>query len=298
MKEKIKTFFCVLLLLVALPYIITMIFQGKAVQGDIEDENILEVSETEDTEAYLVGVVAGEIPMTYETEALKAQAVVARTNLMAARELQEELPQTLTEEELWDLWGEEHFAQNYERLQNAVKATRGETMTVGGKYIYAAYHAVSAGRTRNASDALETEEMPWLESVESTTDISGRDYLKVISWEKEELVQKVQTAFPEAVLDAGASLSGIIIESRDAAGYVMKMKVGELAMSGEEFRNGLELSSACFYLKEVEGKIRIVTKGLGHGLGLSQYGANALALEGMSYLEILSYYFKNVEISD
>lgn len=99
-------------------------------------------------------------------------------------------------------------------------------------------------------------------------------------------------------VEIGNPLENISIGSRDEAGYVTEMKVGEKVISGEEFRNVMELNSSCFYMKEVEGKIRIVTKGLGHGLGMSQYGANEMALEGADYTEILSYYFKNIEISD
>lgn len=306
MKEKIKTVFCVLFLLSTLPYIITMCFsrnaskdadvgkqteQGLIPSGGQEEENL-------DVEEYLVGVLAREMPMTYEPEALKAQAVVARTNIVSALELGQELPEGLSQEELLKAWGEESFGDHYRKLRDAAKDTEGVVLTSQGACIYGAFHAVSAGRTRSAAEALGTEDMPYLTAVDSPDDISSEDFLKVIFLEKEELVRQLTAAFPNLVLDGADPLGGLMITVRDSADYVLEIKNGDTAISGEEFRNALHLNSACFYWKEVEGRIRIVTKGLGHGLGMSQYGANELAREGMDYPEILNYYFKNVEISD
>ena len=307
MKEKIKTFLCVLVLLCALPYIITMCFD----RSDREDGNSDAVIDlpgstdadgaadnTEDLEEYLIGVVAEQIPMNYETEALKAQAVIARTNLLAAREKGEELPEGISRDELLKLWGKEDFGNNYQKLVNAVKDTEGVVLTYQGSYIYAAFHAVSAGRTRSAAEALGNDKLPWLESVESDSDISSEAYLKVVFLEKTDFTARLTAAFSGLALDGEKPLDSIVVSVRDSAGYVTELKNGEETVNGEEFRNALGLSSACFYLKEVEGKIRIVTKGLVHGLGLSQYGANELAKKGTDYPEILSFYFKNIEISD
>lgn len=296
MREKIKTFFCVLILLGALPYIITTILQGK--EETTKEDISLKYESKKEEEEYLVGVVANEMPVSYEMEALKAQAVIARTNYMAAEELDQELPQTISQEELLELWGEENFSGNLQKLTKAVNATEGVAMTFQGQYVYAAFHTVSAGVTRNGAKALGSENMPWLQEVESPTDIPAEDFLKVMFWKKAELAEKIKQAFGINKIDEKDPLASISVEERDGGGYVVQMKVGDKTITGEEFRNGLELNSACFYLKEVEGEIRIVTKGLGHGLGLSQYGANALAQEGSTYIEILNYYYKNIEISD
>lgn len=275
----------------------------------------------EEDEAYLIGMVANEIPADYEMETLKAQAVIARTNLMTVREMAEQpgelrqeaqkeqterpgetkmtkLPESLSQDELIKLWGRGNFAGNYRKLSEAVKSTRGVTMTHQGKTFYADFHAVSAGWTRNGADVLDSENIPWLQGVESSEDIPSEDYLQVIFLEKEAFVNKIKEKFPEIQIDTNAPLDLIAVEERDSSDYVKKIKVGEKTISGEEFRETLELNSACFYIKEVEGKIRIVTKGLGHGLGMSQYGANVMAKEGADYREILSYYYKNIEISD
>lgn len=307
MKEKVKTFLCVLVLLCALPYIITMCFDrsgretgtkdsllpSNGTEEDPEGEN-----DTEDLEEYLISVVAEQIPMNYEMEALKAQAVIARTNLLAAKEKGEELPKGISREELLKLWGKEDFGGNYGKLVNAVEDTEGVTLTYQGGYIYAAFHAVSAGKTRSAAEALGTDKLPWLDCVDSNQDIASGDYLKVVFLEKSDFVKRLTDAFSNLTLDAEKPLDSIAVSVRDSAGYVTELKSGETVVGGEEFRNAIGVSSACLYMKEVEGKIRIVTKGLGHGLGLSQYGANELAKKGMDYPDILSCYFKNIEISD
>ena len=298
MKEKIKTFFCVLILLGALPYIITIVLQGK--EGVEKETSFLpaenQAEEKTDIEESLVGIVAKEMPITYETEALKAQAVIARTNLMAALEKGEEPPKAISREELMKLWGADDSGRNYRRLSDAVKATEGVVLIYQGDYIYAAFHAVSAGKTRSAAEALKNDEMPWLAGVDSREDISSEDYLKVVFLVKEEFGKRLNAAFPEAAPEKDDPLGSITIDARDGGDYVIQMKIGEKTISGEEFRNALELNSACFYLKEVEGRVRVVTKGLGHGLGMSQYGANALAGQGAAYSEILGCYFKNVTI--
>ena len=309
MKEKIKTLFCVAFLMYALPYIITTYLQGKGSEDmskDTESEAVLsaktagdsKVPENLDVEEYLVGIVAHEIPISYETEALKAQAVIARTNLMAALEQGTELPESLSREKLMELWGEESFTENYSRLSEAVAATAGVVMTYQGSYPYAAFHAVSAGSTRNAEEALGNTEMPWLAGVDSSMDIPSEDYLTVIFLEKQEFLQRLRTAFGELPLTEDAPLEGFVIAARDSTDYAVQITMGEVTVTGEEVRTALSLSSACFYIKEVEGQIRIVTKGLGHGLGMSQYGANVLAKDGSDYRTILNYYFKNIEISD
>ncbi|MCI8281485.1 MAG: SpoIID/LytB domain-containing protein [Lachnospiraceae bacterium] len=317
MKEKIKTFFCVLFLACSLPYIITLCLQGKEGQPNIVQNNASEKTDTKqdgkeekesdveamgredlDIEEFLVGVVAAQIPMNYASEALKAQAVIARTNVKAALEQDEELPESLSQEKLLDMWGEEGYLDNYQRLSKAVESTRGVVMRYQGNYVYAAFHAVSAGRTRNAKEALESDHMPWLEGTDSTSDIPSEEFLKVTFFEKKEFAERLKTSFPELEINEEAPLEGMEITARDSGDYVLKMTYNGMELEGEEFRNALRLPSACLYIKEVEGKIRIVTKGLGHGLGMSQYGANVMAGEGSSYEDILNYYFKNIEISD
>ena len=169
-------------------------------------------------------------------------------------------------------------------------------MYYDGKPIHAAFHAVSAGKTRDAREALQREDEPYLAQADSAMDIPSPDFLKVVFMEKEEFYSKLKEACPELEAAPENILESVVVETRDSSGYATQVKIGEKTVAGEEFRGYLGLNSACFSLKEVENKVRIVTKGLGHGLGLSQYGANELAKEGKNYKEILKHYYKDISI--
>lgn len=307
MKEKIKTFLAICILVLTVPYVVTFLFQGNETSVDSKAmKNILEQDSFEkqkaehtdlDMEEYLVGILAKEIPLDYELEAVKAQAVIDRTSLAAALENGEgELPASMSREEMLKLWGQNGFEQNYQMLEAAAEATAGEVMYYDGKPIHAAFHAVSAGKTRDAREALQREDEPYLAQADSAMDIPSPDFLKVIFMEKEEFYSKLKEACPELEAAPENILESVVVETRDSSGYVTQVKIGEKTVAGEEFRGYLGLNSACFSLKEVENKVRIVTKGLGHGLGLSQYGANELAKEGKNYKEILKHYYKDISI--
>ena len=114
--------------------------------------------------------------------------------------------------------------------------------------------------------------------------------------EKKDLADKLNQACKEAGLTEESVAEGISVVKRDAADYALEVAVGTQTMTGEAFRECLDLNSSCFSIKEVEGKMRIVTKGMGHGVGLSQYGANEMAKAGSGYEEILNYYYQDVTI--
>jgi stage II sporulation protein D len=315
MKEKIKRFFCLCILILALPYIITAIFQGKALPSGIEKLQKTDLRQPQtkqeevvstdigkiNIEEYLIGVVAKEISVNLEPEAIKAQTVVARTNLVTAIRDKEELPASVSQDELMEIWGKDSFRDGYQRLEQAIAETERKIITYQGQSIYAAYHAVSAGHTRNAKEALGYSKMPWLQKVDSTIDIPSKNYLKVEFLTPESFSKKLKSGFPEIKLPKTTSkalVEFIKIKKRDGSDYVTELTLGKKEVTGEEFRTAFSLNSACFYLSEVEGKLRFVTKGLGHGLGLSQFGANEMAKDGWGFQEILKYYYKNIEISD
>lgn len=248
-----------------------------------------------DEEEYLAGIVAEQIPLDSQPEAIKAQAVVARTSLVCALENDEELPASMSREEMLSLWGQDGFEQNYRALDEALAATQGEILVWKEKPIQAAFHAVSAGKTRDAKEALGAERS-YLRSVDSSIDIPSHNFLKVIFMEKKDLADKLNQACKEAGLTEESVAEGISVVKRDAADYALEVAVGTQTMTGEAFRECLDLNSSCFSIKEVEGKMRIVTKGMGHGVGLSQYGANEMAKAGSGYEEILNYYYQDVTI--
>lgn len=304
MKEKIKTFFSVCILVVAVPYIVTLLFQGNETSQaessieKLQEENAAgQTKENKvDVEEYVKGVVARQIPLESEMEALKAQMVIARTMIVKAQEEGKELPKSMDTEEMLQLWGQKGFEEKYNNLEEAEAATKGQILMWQEKTAETDYHAVSAGKTRNGQEALGREDVSYLQAVDSQKDILSPDYLKVIFMEKTKLAEKLQKADSTLAVNPDEIPGNIQITGRDEGGYVTQVQIGETVLSGENFRNYLELNSACFYIKEVEGQVRILTKGLGHGLGLSQYGANEMAKEGKDYKEILNYYYQGLEL--
>lgn len=307
LREKVKTFFAICVLIITIPYIVTLLFQGietspspEKVKSNVEETLPFTVKtdgQELDVEEYLAGIVAQEIPLDGQPEAIKAQAVIARTELVRALDTEEQkLPESMSREEMLNLWGQDGFEKNYQVLEEALETTKGEILTWEDKPIWAAFHAVSAGKTRSAQEALAVDQ-PCLSSVESMVDIPSPDYLKVIFMEKSEFAEKLNQAYPNANLKEEGIVEQITVGKRDSGDYALEVQIGQESVSGEDFRNCLGLNSACFFIKEVEGEVRIVTKGLGHGLGLSQYGASEMAKEGADYREILQYYYQNAEIA-
>lgn len=265
-------------MIVLVPYLMTIYFHGMPgkFSGGREDAGI---------EQKVIQMVAAEMSGHYETEALKAQAVIARTNL--SRD-----PDLVIEE------NQENQEENLETITFCVEETAGEILTWKGEAIDAAYHAVSSGNTRNAAEVSGQEGKDYLQSVESRQDISSMEYLNIIYMEKQEMAQKLQGLLgAAATVDAEGLPDSLTIEARDSAGYVTRVRCGSVVLNGEAVRDALGLSSSCFYFSQSDGKIRIICKGEGHGLGLSQYGANELAKEGKNYREILKYYYQDVKIS-
>lgn len=283
MKEKIKLYGSILILVIFVPYLITVYLQGGGL--------FFSESRSDQTmEEQLIGVLAEEIPASCESECIKAQAVIARTNLVSGS------GEGWTEAEMKQAWGE-HYEQYLEKIKNAVSHTRGEILTCEGKPIQAAFHAVSSKKTRTAGEVPGQEAYTYLVGVDSSADIEAENFLSIRYVSKQEAADALQKVFEEETVTAEQLPGALQITGRDSADYVTKVKYNRTVANGEAVRSALNLPSACFYLSELDGQIRIVTKGIGHGLGLSQYGANEMAKKGYKYREILDYYFHNVEIT-
>lgn len=310
MKEKFKNIAAVSLIIILLPYVITVIFTGKIDGGKLEKVNQdqpMIVLETDGNtqkigmEEYLVGVLASQVPVAYERETLKAQAVIGRTRIIKAlgdrEEIEaKELGQTYYSlEKLEKLWGYENYTAYYELYKNAVRETDGKVAVYNGELSELPFHAVNAGKTRPGSEAFGNDSFPYLVSVDSSEDRDSENYLKIHTFSESEIIDCFKEKYPSlGELAEGEGLPEVV--TRDSADYVSQIKIGDITMTGEEFREGLNLNSSCFTIGETDGKVRIVTKGLGHGVGLSQYGANKMALNGKTYEEILTYYFPEIEI--
>ncbi len=303
MKRFFYQIFCGIAFFLLIPIVVTLLIQGT---GTDSAENLSFMPSTEEQEGeldedFLRGIVANEISMDTEPEAIKAQAVIARTNCLRAMERGENLPEGLTKGEMVRLWGQENFSERYSLLESSIEATKGVSMVYNGSYIQADFHKISAGYTRDAAEVYGNEDFPYLKSIDSRMDLIGEDFLKVIFYTPNELIAKGGELFTDETKAAAAEISAagfmekISITKRDKAGYVTEVTIDGKPHSGEEARLLYGWNSSNFSLKEVDGEIRVTTKGLGHGLGVSLHGANELAKDGFSYKEILKYFYSGIE---
>lgn len=262
----------------------------------ISGKDAIEINKQKDMEVYLPMMLCREIPWDYEEEMLKAQAVLIRSSLYLRLE-NKELDQTELKENLENYKNKsqkEQYQMAYKRMEKAVNATKGQVISYQGEICSGVFHRVSAGQTREGSEVLQDTKMSFLKSVDSSQDIQSEDYLHGHYFTEEALKDRLLEIYPDIELSDQPLTEQIVVEKRDSQEYVLEIRVGNLTVPGEEFRNNLELSSSNFTVQNLDGKIRFLCKGLGHGLGLSQYGGNELAKEGKTYEQILFTYFPDV----
>ena len=236
------------------------------------------------------------IPAEYSEESMKAVAVMLRTfviNEFETRKVQEmniedlDVPYVFLDS-VKNVLGDDVFYKTLEKYREAVDETKGKVITYEDKLIVPLYHMVSAGSTRTGADVL-AKDVPYLRGKESSQDVESSEFLKIVEMEKTEYESALKEVF-------GNEVNNVDISATDDAGYVTVMSNGEKMVSGEEIANILDLNSSCFFIDENDEKVKIVTKGQGHGLGLSIYGAWNMAKDGKDYIEILKYYYEGVEI--
>lgn len=254
-------------------------------------------------EEYLIGVVAAEMPVEFPLEALKAQAIAARTysirriverdfsDVPAGAMIKDSVDHQayLGEDELRRKWGSQ-YQRNWEKIRQAVLSTEGLVLTYDGKPITATFFSTSNGRTENAEEYWN-ESIPYLRSIPSPWDKKSPDYEGTRTIPIKEALQKLG-------VHRQADLIQVKIIKRTTGGQVAAIQIGGKIFSGREVRERLDLPSATFHW-EVKGTSLIVhTVGYGHGVGMSQWGAKGMAEEGRSAAEILSYYYQGVSIQD
>lgn len=245
-------------------------------------------------EETLVGILAKEIPYTYEKEAIKAQAVIERT-YMARRILGIQNKGGIvgyTVEEMKGLWGES-YDKNYSIYQQAVEETRGKLILFNNQPIEALYHKASSGKTRDASEVYGVD-VPYLKGVDSHVDTIS----KQMTYTKKEVKNRILAAYESFAVPEEELAKQIQIVDKDDAGYVKMLQIGNITIKGEEFRKLLELPSCAFKIYESKEKLIFDVRGIGNGVGLSQNGANELAKQGGDYEQILHAYYTEIEIGD
>lgn len=290
-----------LFLALLFPYVTTLFLSGQVIEPETELSYSGKMVELEgeviDGEQFLIYVLAAQIPADYEAEALKAQAVLCRTNLYqgleagisTAEDLAEEYGLSyLTLQDMKKRW-QERFSDCYRCMEQAVAQTACQTVTYGGSYIEAFWHGASAGKTRSGGEAY-----PYLTSVESN-DIDMENYLTIRTLSNEEMAKALKDAGAGAVTAEGLNRT-IQVGSRDEAGYVLSLEMGGLSLKGADFAEALGLPSESFTVEQQDQGLKFICTGAGSGYGLSQWGAVRMAQQGSTYEEILSYYLEEIEI--
>ena len=272
----------------------------------ITSKDIVEEINVED---YVCGVVANEMPAEFEEEALKAQAVASRTYLASkavnkcvnghGADICDSIHcQVYTSKEnSMDKWEEDKSEKYWEKIEEAVKATKGEVISYNGELaMYPQFFATSSGRTENSED-INWGNIPYLRSVLSEGEEVAPKYTseKIISLS--EFVNSVNIKYPEANVDLNNIENEISILSRSEAGSIKNLMVGNKELKGSEFRFLLGLNSANFTYIIRDNEIVFNCKGYGHGVGMSQWGANAMAKNNVSYDKIIKHYYTGVDIS-
>ena len=243
-------------------------------------------------EDYVVGVVAAEMPARFESEALKAQAVAARTYGLRILRGRDYLYDTVDHQVFKDVyqleakWGD-GFDYYYNKIRDAVYATKGLVMKYDDDLIEALFFAMSNGMTENSEDIF-SRNAPYLRSVNSEWDRNGNNFEVTRTFNLSEL----RNIFDNRNL-MGSSFN---IMSLTEAGSVNEVNVGGTILTGPEFRRRLGLRSSAFTIANHIDSIKITTLGHGHGVGMSQVGANQMALMGKDFMEILHHYYQGVNI--
>lgn len=235
---------------------------------------------------YLFGVISGEMPLSFELEALKAQVVASRTFVLSRNMKVDNTTNTqvyLNDEEAKKKWGKQ-YNEYSKKIKKAIEETKNEVMMYKGKYISALFFASSNGKTNDCGDYFEGDQ-PYLKSVDSHWD----NKINPNNKNRYEISKK---QFASLI---GESISSLRLE-RYENGYVKNVYINDKLYSGRKIRELLSLASSSFEIIEDDHQYVFVTYGKGHGVGMSQYGAQAMALEGYSYKDILNHYYYNIDI--
>ena len=242
-------------------------------------------------EEYVLGVVGAEMPASFNIEALKAQAILARTYALKSIKNGKKLTDTVSTQaykdnfELQKLWKND-YTKYYEKIKKAVNETKGKVILYNNEYIDAVYHSTSNGKTENSKNVWKNS-LPYLVSVDSSWDKNVKSYKKETIFEINEFCNILK-------LDVEEPITYEIIHNE--TGRVRQITINNKTFSGTEFRNLLKLRSTDFEIEINDEKVKVTTYGYGHGVGMSQYGANEMAKQGYSYIQILKHYYTGVVI--
>ena len=251
-------------------------------------------------EEYLVGMMAATIPVEYEMETLKAQAVIMRSFCMSqmVKEngekiiyddvIKEYYMQVSQYEELW----KENVENSHSKMQLAVNETKGIIAVCGGDIVELPFCRMSNGNTRDITEyIIYKETYPYMKTVPCDDDKMAEECIQYIKIPMKEFEEKIRKLLPQE-----SKKPGKLTLYRDAKDYVKEIQIEEQRIAGEDFREALGIVSSCYFLEKINNVMEIRTKGIGHGFGFSQYEANRLAKEEKDYRYLLNYFFENIEL--
>lgn len=315
MKKLIYKLIAVSLIVLVLPFILTLIFSAnknndyslEAMNFNIYYEKSGDKQKL-DFDQYLIGLVAANMPAGYHIEALKTQAIICRTYALYNLSLlfddnpynkdytTSELGLSYIEpNEMEQYWGKDNYAKYLTKIENSIFSTKDEVIVYKDELILPVFFGTGTGYTRNAREAWDID-IPYLISVPSKQDVTSTHYLRITEYDVSILIGFLKQVYPSLDISERSFFQDVFVSNRDSIGYVTSIDLGETTISGEEFARILGLNSNHFYIEDYEGKARIICTGVGHGLGLSQYGSNAMAEDGYTYSEIISHYYTGAKI--
>lgn len=261
---------------------------------------------------YLKGVVAAEMPANFNIEALKAQAVAARTDTYyKIKNVQKSgvsppehkgadvctnpahCQAWISKDKAFSNWGILSAKKNWNKISSAVDDTTNVIMTYDAEPIDAVFHSTSSGKTENSEDVWSSA-VPYLRSVNSEGDQQSPKYSSTVEVSLQDFKAKLTNAKPDIKFQDNGNLIEKIDNSE--AGGVKTIRIGECDFKGTEIRNIFGLNSAHFTIEVKDNKVIFNVKGNGHDVGMSQYGANYLAQQGKNYDEILKHYYQGIEL--
>lgn len=323
-----KKLFFKIALIIIIAFMIPILFTKKFKQVDTVSDNIEEkvpfdygkytnirllhsdTGEVEDLslDTYLYGVVSAEMPASYELEALKAQAVVARTYTIykivnGSKHENADICDDpnccqawISKENRFARWENEDREANWQKIVLAVDSTAGNYITYNGEPINALFHSNSGGKTEIPINVWGGD-YPYLVSVETSGEEGYSTYNSEVIISKDELIKRIIEKYPDFKIDFSDSTCIQIVDYTES-GRVKTLKLGNINISGVEARSIFGLKSAKFDCR-IEGEtIKFSVIGYGHGVGLSQSGSDSLAKQGLDYKSIIKHYYKNVEITE
>ena len=266
------------------------------------------VVEEVELDSYLTNVVSAEMPANYEYEALKAQAIVARTyTIYKINNKKHENADIcdnsgccqawVSKEDRLSRWEESERENNWTKIENCVKETAGKIITYENQPINAFFHANSGGTTEIPVNVWGGSGYPYLQVVETSGEEGYSQYNSEVTLSNEELINKLKEKYSDIEINFNDTESIKILEHTDSK-RVKTIKFGNHNLSGVETRTLLGLRSTNFELEKKDGSIIFRVKGYGHGVGMSQTGADSMAKQGSSAEDIIHHFYTNVEIKD